>query len=85
MRKSTLGITNMSRDLCRALLNKEQTIPQGTLFRNDLFDETCESVQGKNEAIVVRNIISLICPSAQILRIYGAKHLNNLYETVSEG
>lgn len=85
MRKSILGITNTSRDLCRALLDKEQTIPQGTLFRNDLFDETCESVQGRNEAIVVRNITPLICPSAQILRIYGAKHLNNLYETVSEG
>ena len=84
MRKSTLGITDMSRDLCRTLLEKEQKIPQDTLFREDLFDETCESVQGRNEAMIVRDITPLICPSAQVLRIYGAKHLNLLYESVNE-
>ncbi len=84
MRKSPLGITNTSRELCRTLLEKEQTIPQDTLFRDDLFDKTCESVQGRNEAMVVRDITPLICPSAQILRIHGAKHLNLLYESVNE-
>ncbi|KAL8800739.1 MAG: hypothetical protein Q9182_004944 [Xanthomendoza sp. 2 TL-2023] len=85
MRKFTLGITDTSRDLCRSLLEEEQITPKDTLFRDDLFDVTCESVQGRNEALVVRDITPLICPSAQILRIYGAKHLNNLYETVNEG
>lgn len=84
MYKSPLGITNASRDLCRTLLEKEQTIPQDTLFRNDLFDETCKSVQGRNEAMIVRDITPLICPSAQVLRIHGAKHLNLLYESVNE-
>ena len=85
MRKSTLGITDASRGLCRTLLEKEQTVPQNTLFRDDLFDETCESVQGRNEAMVVRDISPLICPSAQVLRIFGAKHLNHLCESVNEG
>ena len=84
MYKSPLGITNTSRELCRTLLEKEQSIPQDTLFRDDLFDETCKSVQGRNEAIIVRDITSLICPSAQVLRIHGAKHLNLLYESVNE-
>ena len=44
MYKSTLGITDISRELCRALLEKEQTIPQDILFRDDLFDETCRKI-----------------------------------------
>ena len=84
MCKSPLGITDTSRELCKTLFEKEQTIPQDTLFRDDLFEETCESVQGRNEAMVVRDITPLICPSAQVLRICGAKHLNLLYESVNE-
>ena len=34
---------------------------------------------------VVRDISPLICPSAQVLRIYGAKHLKHLMESVNEG
>lgn len=85
MDESTLGITDTSRDLCRSLLGKEQTVPQDTLFRDDLFDETCKSVRGRNEATVIRDISPLICPSAQVLRIFGAIHLNNLCEGVNEG
>ena len=85
MCESALGITNMSQDLCQFLLENEQTIPQDTLFRDDLFKETCTSIKGRNEAIVVRDITPLICPSAQVLRIYGAEHLNILHETVDEG
>ncbi|SLM37310.1 hypothetical protein LPUS_07111 [Lasallia pustulata] len=85
MTKSPLGITDTSRDLYRTLLEEEQTVPQDTLFRDDLFDETCESVQGRNEAMVVRDISPLICPSAQVLRIFGAKHLKILSESVNEG
>ena len=85
MYKSTLGITDTSRDFYQTLLGKEQTIPQGTLFRDDLFDETCKSVQGRNEAMIIRDISPLICPSAQVLKIFGAKHLNSLCESVNEG
>ena len=80
-----LGITDASKSLCRTLLEAEQSVPQGTLFCDDLFYETCKSVRARNEAMVVRDISPLICPSAQILRIYGARHLQPLNESVNEG
>ncbi len=85
MRKSKLGITNASRTLYQILLDSEQTVPQDSLFHDDLFDETCESVLDRNEAMIVRDISPLICPPAQVLRIYGAKHLKDLIESVNEG
>ena len=85
MYKSALGITDISRELCRTLLEKEQTIPQDTLFRDDLFDETCRKIQDRNETMVIRDISLLIVPSAQTLATYGATQLNHLYETTNEG
>ena len=85
MYKSTSGITDISRELYRTLLEKEQTIPQDTLFRDDLFDETCRKIQDRNETMVIRDIGLLIVPSAQKLATYGATHLNHLYETTNEG
>jgi hypothetical protein len=79
------GITEASKRLCRTLLEAEQSVLQDTLFRADLFDETCESVRARNEAMVVRDISPLICPSAQVLRIYGAKHLKPLHKSVNKG
>ncbi|KAL7796475.1 hypothetical protein V8C37DRAFT_371807 [Trichoderma ceciliae] len=85
MGKFELGITDEGKRLCRTLLEAEQPVPQNTLFRDDLFEETCECVRARNEAMVVRDISPLICPSAQVLRIYGAKHLKLLNESVNEG
>ncbi len=85
MRADAVGAEDSSKDLCQKLLENEQPIPQDTLFRDDLFEETCYSVQDRNEAMVVRDILPLICPPAQTLRIFGAKHLSILYETVNEG
>ena len=84
MRKFSLNITNTSKSLCRIMLKKKQTFPQNTLFRDDLFDEICESMKRKNEAMIIRNIFSFICFFSQVLRIYDAKHLNHLYESVNE-
>ena len=70
--------------LCKTLLEKDQMVPQDSLFRDDLFKKTCEKVRNRNEAIVVQDITRLIVPSAENLAIYGAKHLNILYETVNE-
>ena len=85
MGRSELGITDESKELCLALLEAKQTIPKDTLFRQDIFEKTCESVRARNEAMVVRDISPLICPSAQILWIYGDKHLRSLNESVNEG
>ena len=85
MSKFELGITDESKRLCRTLLVADQSVPRDTLFRDDLFEETCENVQARNEAMVVRDISPLICPPAQVLRTYGAKHLKPLHESVNEG
>jgi hypothetical protein len=51
--KFELGIIDKSKRLCRTLFKAEQSVPQDTLFHDDLFEETCESVRARNEAIVI--------------------------------
>lgn len=79
------GITDASKELCRTLLETEQSIAEHSLFHDDFFEQTCDSVRARNEAMVVRDISPLICPSAQVLGIYGANHLKPLNESVNEG
>jgi len=54
MGKSQLGVATTSKSFCQTLLEIEQTFPDDSLFRDDLFEETCEMVRNKNEARVVR-------------------------------
>ena len=85
MEKSDIGITDVSKSLCRRLLESEQDVPKDSLFRDDLFDRTCRKIQDRNETMVIRDIALLIVPSAQTLAIYGATHLDHLNESVNEG
>lgn len=85
MEKSDFGITTSSKSMCYSLLQREQAVPQDSLFRDDLFDKTCRNLQDRNEAMVIRDIALLIVPSAQILATYGATHLNHLSECVNQG
>lgn len=85
MRKSDLGIADTSKTVCRTLLEAEQIVPEDSLFQDDLFDETCEMIQDRNEAKVIQDIARLIVPSAQSLAIRGAKRLGALIESVNEG
>ena len=85
MDKSDLGITTSSKSMCQSLLQTEQTVPQDSLFRDDLFDKTCRNLQDRNEAMVIRDIALLIVPSTQTLATYGAVHLNHSFECVNEG
>ena len=85
MNKSEHGIKESSKTLCHDLLVHSQKPPADSLFRDDLFEETCEMVQDRNEAKVIRDITPLIVPSAQTLAIYGSKHLKKLVESVNEG
>ena len=66
-------------------LEAEQIVPKDSLFQDDLFDETCEMIQDRNEAKVIQDIARLIVPSAQSLAIRGAKCLKSLIESVNEG
>jgi hypothetical protein len=84
MRKSELGIADTSKIFCRTLLEAEQIVPEDSLFQDNLFDETCEMVQDRNEAKVIQDITRLIVPSAQSLAIRGAKRLKILIESVNE-
>lgn len=85
MDESDMGITDASKILCQTLLDTEQTTPQDSLFRDDLFRKTCRSIHSRNEAMVIRDITLLIVPSAQTLATYGAADLSHLNESVNEG
>ena len=85
MRPSELGITEQSRKTYRKLLDTTQAIPSDSLFRDDLFEWTCQNLQNRNEARVIQDITRLIVPSAETLTIFGAKHLSILIESINEG
>lgn len=81
----TLGITATSKSLCRKLLESQQNFPVDSLFCDSLFEKTCQMVLDRKEARVVRDIAPLLVPSAELLALRGAKHLDILIEGVSEG
>lgn len=85
MYKSDLGITKGSKDLYRRLLELKQSVPEDSLFCDDLFEEACRKIEDRNEARVIQDIARLIVPSAETLATYGATHLKHLIECVNEG
>ncbi|KAI8630351.1 hypothetical protein F5Y19DRAFT_60637 [Xylariaceae sp. FL1651] len=85
MDESDLGVANASKSLCHTLLGRKQTVPQDSLFRDDIFKLTCRKVEDSNEARIIRDITPLIVPSAEILATYGATKLDCLIESVNEG
>ncbi|SLM35829.1 hypothetical protein LPUS_05202 [Lasallia pustulata] len=82
---SKKDVTQASKDLCRTLRNTKQITPEDSLFRDDLFEKTCEKIHNGNEPMVIRDISLLIVPSAQTLATYGAANLDHLVESVNEG
>ena len=78
------GIVEDSKTLCRTLLTTMQLVPQNTLFRDDLFDETCRKLRNRNEARIVEDISPLIAPSAENLATYGANKLSHLIFNTNE-
>jgi hypothetical protein len=84
MDESELDISDASKRLCQNLLAIEQTVPQETLFDDDVFKDACRNLQGKNEARVIQDISRLIVPSAEALALRN-KGLKHLAESVNEG
>lgn len=84
MKKSPVGITAESSALLKTLLDTDQTVPENSLFRDDLFDTTCEKIQRENEARVIRDVGQLIVPSAETLATDGATNLECLTEGVNK-
>jgi hypothetical protein len=82
---SDLGVDDESKTLIRMLLEKEQSLPKDSLFRDDLFISTCRKIRNRNETRVIRDISQLIVPSAEIFATYGANALDCLIESTNEG
>jgi len=85
MDKHEEGITVKSKELCEKLLRMPQSPPKDTLFEDDLFEDTLESIKGRNETRIVRDIAQLIIPPAEILGIRGVEHVKILRETTNAG
>ena len=79
------GVMTESKNLCQTLLETENSVPEDSLFRNDLFEDTCEEIRNRNEAKVIQDIARLIVPSARHLAIRGNQPLMILTESVNEG
>ncbi|KAI4168092.1 MAG: hypothetical protein LQ343_006663 [Gyalolechia ehrenbergii] len=85
MDESMLDVTDKCKKMCRTLLQKEQTVPDNSLFRDDVFKKTCRKLKDRNEARVVQDIARLIVPSAESLATLGVETLEILIESVNEG
>ncbi|KAK3114732.1 hypothetical protein LTR53_006648 [Teratosphaeriaceae sp. CCFEE 6253] len=85
MEASADGVIGTSRSFCKELLERDQELPQDTMFEDDLFDTTCKNIRNRNETRVIRDIALLIVPSAEIFATRGATHLQSLMESVNDG
>ena len=66
------------------MLGTEQTIPQASLFDDNIFSKTCDIIDGRNEAKIIQDISRLLVPSAQALATRSAR-LEYLIKSVNEG
>ncbi|KAF2754833.1 hypothetical protein EJ05DRAFT_503776 [Pseudovirgaria hyperparasitica] len=80
------GPTEASINVCRRLLDGEQSVPEDSLFNDDIFKDTCDEIRNRNEAKVVRDIAKLIVPSPRRSKTRGTnRYRSPLTESVSEG
>jgi hypothetical protein len=78
MEKSYLGITDTGRAWRKEQLNSVETLPEDSLFQDDIFKKTCRKLQDRNVARAIQDVTQLIVRSAETLAIYGAGHLEHL-------
>ena len=83
MDKPPLHVRDSCKDLSQKIFDTEQATPVNTLFRDDLFEDTCAKVRNENEARVIKDITWLIVASAETLATYGATKLDILIEKVN--
>ena len=58
---------------------------ENSLFRDRLFDTTCENIQRENKSEVIRDIGLLTVSPADTLATYGATNLECLAEGTNKG
>lgn len=80
------GVTEASERICQILLDSKQIIPKDTIFRDDVFQDTCERLRGKNEARIFKDCTPLIVPWAEAHASLSAnRDLDIAIESVNEG
>ncbi|KAI9682367.1 MAG: hypothetical protein M1817_000421 [Caeruleum heppii] len=84
MGKQELPPLESCKALCHTLLGAECSVPEDTLFQDDLFETTCDKIRNRNEARVIEDVARLIVPSAETLTTYGATHLKDLIVNLNE-
>ena len=84
MYKLKLNIKNASNDLYQRFLKLKSFVFTNSLFRDDLFEQTCRKIENKNETKIIQNIIQLIVSSAETFVIYEITHFKHLIENVNE-
>ncbi|KAL8672801.1 MAG: hypothetical protein Q9168_002765 [Polycauliona sp. 1 TL-2023] len=84
MDESPLGVTGSSEIDYKSMLDSAQQPPEDTLFRKDIFKQTCRDIQDRNEARIIQDIGRLIVPSPETLAKCGSPHLVHLIENVNE-
>ena len=86
MDKYKPGVTKASERLFQTLLDSKQIIPTDTIFRDDIFDDTCEKLRGKNEARIFKDCTPLIVPWAEAhASLSTNRDLDIAIESVNEG
>lgn len=86
MDKYKPGITETSERFCQNLLDCKQMIPRDTVFRDDIFEDTCEKLRGKNEARIFKDCTPLIIPWVEAHASLSAnRDLDIAIESVNEG
>lgn len=78
-------ITTSSKILCGELLSNFQIPPAQSLFDDSIYDKTFMMVGNKNKARVVRDIMPLLVPSAEVLAMGKAQEQRILVESIDEG
>jgi hypothetical protein len=80
------GVTEASERLCQALLDSKQSLPNDSIFRDDIFDDSCERLRGKNEARIFKDCTPLIAPWVEAYATLSAnRDLDVAIESVNEG
>lgn len=84
MGKPEIPPLDSCKTLCHTLLDAECPTPESSLFRDDLFETTCDIIRNRNEARVIEDIARLIVPSAETLTTYGATQFKHLIVNLNE-
>lgn len=78
LKKSPTGVADEARQLCKDLCKAIEALPENTPFRDETFEPFCESLSGRNEAKVFRELSHLIVPPAERLVLQDDEKLERL-------